>query len=27
MTGNISFLSDMEEFNGGYVAFGGNSKG
>nr|GEU80728.1 hypothetical protein [Tanacetum cinerariifolium] len=27
MTGNISFLSDMEEFNRGYVAFGGNSKG
>nr|GEU92070.1 ribonuclease H-like domain-containing protein [Tanacetum cinerariifolium] len=27
MTGNISFLSDFEEINGGYVAFGGNSKG
>nr|GEV36570.1 hypothetical protein [Tanacetum cinerariifolium] len=27
MTGNISFLSDFEEFNGGYVAFGGNPKG
>nr|GEX11368.1 ribonuclease H-like domain-containing protein [Tanacetum cinerariifolium] len=26
-TGNISFLSDFEEFNGGYVAFGGNIKG
>nr|GEW20569.1 putative ribonuclease H-like domain-containing protein [Tanacetum cinerariifolium] len=27
MTRNISFLSDFEEFNGGYVAFGGNPKG
>nr|GEY04207.1 putative ribonuclease H-like domain-containing protein [Tanacetum cinerariifolium] len=27
MTGNMSFLSDFEEFNGGYVAFGGNPKG
>nr|GEV23861.1 ribonuclease H-like domain-containing protein [Tanacetum cinerariifolium] len=27
MTGNISYLSDFEEFNGGYVAFGGNPKG
>nr|GEX51708.1 putative ribonuclease H-like domain-containing protein [Tanacetum cinerariifolium] len=27
MTGNISFLSDFKEFNGGYVAFGGNPKG
>nr|GEW33890.1 hypothetical protein [Tanacetum cinerariifolium] len=27
MTGNISCLSDFEELNGGYVAFGGNSKG
>nr|GEV88895.1 putative ribonuclease H-like domain-containing protein [Tanacetum cinerariifolium] len=27
MTGNISYLSDFEEINGGYVAFGGNSKG
>nr|GEY33261.1 putative ribonuclease H-like domain-containing protein [Tanacetum cinerariifolium] len=27
MTGNISFLSDFEEINGGYVAFGGNPKG
>nr|GEX22439.1 hypothetical protein [Tanacetum cinerariifolium] len=27
MTGNISYLSDFKEFNGGYVAFGGNSKG
>nr|GEU43681.1 hypothetical protein [Tanacetum cinerariifolium] len=27
MTGNISFLLDFEEFNGRYVAFGGNPKG
>nr|GEW63143.1 putative ribonuclease H-like domain-containing protein [Tanacetum cinerariifolium] len=27
MTGNMSFLSDFEELNGGYVAFGGNLKG
>nr|GEX01361.1 retrovirus-related Pol polyprotein from transposon TNT 1-94 [Tanacetum cinerariifolium] len=27
MVGNVSFLSDFEEFNGGYVAFGGNPKG
>nr|GEX72352.1 hypothetical protein [Tanacetum cinerariifolium] len=27
MTGNMSFLSDFEELNGGYVAFGGNPKG
>nr|GEY52481.1 putative ribonuclease H-like domain-containing protein [Tanacetum cinerariifolium] len=27
MTGNISYLSEFEEFNGGYVAFGGNPKG
>nr|GEV85080.1 putative ribonuclease H-like domain-containing protein [Tanacetum cinerariifolium] len=27
MTGNISFLSDFKEFNGGYVAFGENPKG
>nr|GEU47775.1 hypothetical protein [Tanacetum cinerariifolium] len=27
ITGNISFLSDLEEINGGYVAFGGNLKG
>nr|GEW11089.1 hypothetical protein [Tanacetum cinerariifolium] len=27
MTGNMSFLSDFEELNGGYVAFGGNQKG
>nr|GEY75706.1 ribonuclease H-like domain-containing protein [Tanacetum cinerariifolium] len=27
MTGNISFLSDFEEINEGYVAFGGNPKG
>nr|GEX27086.1 hypothetical protein [Tanacetum cinerariifolium] len=27
ITGNISFLSDFEEINGGYVAFGGNPKG
>nr|GEZ38413.1 hypothetical protein [Tanacetum cinerariifolium] len=26
MTGNISYLSDFQELNGGYVAFGGNSK-
>nr|GEU93654.1 hypothetical protein [Tanacetum cinerariifolium] len=26
MTGNISFLSDFEEINEGYVAFGGNLK-
>nr|GEZ02286.1 hypothetical protein [Tanacetum cinerariifolium] len=27
MTGNISFLSNFEEINGGYVTFGGNPKG
>nr|GFB22962.1 ribonuclease H-like domain-containing protein [Tanacetum cinerariifolium] len=27
MIGNISFLLDIEEINGGYVAFGGNPKG
>nr|GEX50537.1 ribonuclease H-like domain-containing protein [Tanacetum cinerariifolium] len=27
MTGNIAYLSDCEEINGGYVAFGGNPKG
>nr|GEW19374.1 ribonuclease H-like domain-containing protein [Tanacetum cinerariifolium] len=27
MTGNISYLSDFEELNGGYVAFGGNPIG
>nr|GFA89312.1 ribonuclease H-like domain-containing protein [Tanacetum cinerariifolium] len=27
MTGNISFISDFEEIDGGYVAFGGNPKG
>nr|GEV07135.1 putative ribonuclease H-like domain-containing protein [Tanacetum cinerariifolium] len=27
MTGNISFLSNFKEFNGGYVAFGRNPKG
>nr|GEZ69477.1 ribonuclease H-like domain-containing protein [Tanacetum cinerariifolium] len=27
MTGNISFLSDFEEINEGYVAFGGKPKG
>nr|GFC39451.1 ribonuclease H-like domain-containing protein [Tanacetum cinerariifolium] len=27
MTGNISYLSDFEELNGGYVAFDGNPKG
>nr|GEV57725.1 ribonuclease H-like domain-containing protein [Tanacetum cinerariifolium] len=27
MTGNMSYLSNFEELNGGYVAFGGNTKG
>nr|GEZ56562.1 hypothetical protein [Tanacetum cinerariifolium] len=27
MTGNMSYLSDFEELNGGYDAFGGNPKG
>nr|GEY83805.1 ribonuclease H-like domain-containing protein [Tanacetum cinerariifolium] len=27
MTENMSYLSDFEELNGGYVAFGGNPKG
>nr|GFA77854.1 hypothetical protein [Tanacetum cinerariifolium] len=27
MTGNMSYLFDLEELNGGYVAFGGNPKG
>nr|GEV00328.1 ribonuclease H-like domain-containing protein [Tanacetum cinerariifolium] len=27
MNGNISFLSNFKEINGGYVAFGGNPKG
>nr|GEU53290.1 putative ribonuclease H-like domain-containing protein [Tanacetum cinerariifolium] len=27
MTGNMSYLSDFEEINGGYVAFRGNPKG
>nr|GEY68787.1 putative ribonuclease H-like domain-containing protein [Tanacetum cinerariifolium] len=27
MTGNVSYLSDFEAINGGYVAFGGNLKG
>nr|GEV69936.1 ribonuclease H-like domain-containing protein [Tanacetum cinerariifolium] len=27
MTGNISYLSNFEELNGGYVAFGGNPNG
>ncbi|GKE78376.1 putative ribonuclease H-like domain-containing protein, partial [Tanacetum coccineum] len=27
MTGNISRLTDYEEIDGGFVAFGGNSKG
>ncbi|GJX31640.1 putative ribonuclease H-like domain-containing protein [Tanacetum coccineum] len=27
MTGNISYLTDYEEINGGFVSFGGNSKG
>ncbi|GJS86525.1 hypothetical protein Tco_0769161 [Tanacetum coccineum] len=27
ITGNMSYLTDYEEINGGYVAFGGNPKG
>nr|GFC42843.1 ribonuclease H-like domain-containing protein [Tanacetum cinerariifolium] len=27
MTGNMSYLSDFEELNRGYIAFGGNPKG
>ncbi|GKD32013.1 putative ribonuclease H-like domain-containing protein [Tanacetum coccineum] len=27
MIGNMSYLTDFEEINGGYVAFGGNPKG
>nr|GEX21292.1 ribonuclease H-like domain-containing protein [Tanacetum cinerariifolium] len=27
MTGNMSYMFDFEEINGGYVAFGGNPKG
>ncbi|GKE14440.1 hypothetical protein Tco_1422017 [Tanacetum coccineum] len=27
MTGNMSYLTDFDEINGGYVAFGGNPKG
>nr|GFA81070.1 ribonuclease H-like domain-containing protein [Tanacetum cinerariifolium] len=27
MTGNMSYLSDFEELNGGYIAFDGNPKG
>ncbi|GJX84421.1 putative ribonuclease H-like domain-containing protein [Tanacetum coccineum] len=27
MTGNMSYLADFEEIDGGYVAFGGNPKG
>nr|GEZ37393.1 hypothetical protein [Tanacetum cinerariifolium] len=27
MTGNMSYLSDFQELNGGYVVFGGNPKG
>nr|GEU44740.1 putative reverse transcriptase domain-containing protein [Tanacetum cinerariifolium] len=27
MIGNMSYLSDFEELNGGYVSFGGNQKG
>ncbi|GKF65379.1 hypothetical protein Tco_0191896, partial [Tanacetum coccineum] len=27
MTGNRSYLTDYEEIDGGFVAFGGNSKG
>ncbi|GJY16595.1 hypothetical protein Tco_0387017 [Tanacetum coccineum] len=26
MTGNMSYLSDFKEFNGGYVTFGGGAK-
>ncbi|GKF44201.1 hypothetical protein Tco_0130753, partial [Tanacetum coccineum] len=26
MTGNMSYLTDFEEINGGYVSFGGNPK-
>ncbi|GKE96750.1 hypothetical protein Tco_1581605, partial [Tanacetum coccineum] len=27
MTGNMSYLSDFKEFDGGYVTFGGGAKG
>nr|GEW04926.1 hypothetical protein [Tanacetum cinerariifolium] len=27
MTGNMSYLSEFEQLNGGYIAFGGNPKG
>nr|GEW80308.1 ribonuclease H-like domain-containing protein [Tanacetum cinerariifolium] len=27
MTGNMSYLSEFEELNGGYISFGGNPKG
>ncbi|GJZ66191.1 hypothetical protein Tco_0622887, partial [Tanacetum coccineum] len=27
MTGNIAYLSDFKEFDGGYVTFGGRSHG
>nr|GFC50081.1 hypothetical protein [Tanacetum cinerariifolium] len=27
MTGNLSYITDFEKINGGYVAFGGNPKG
>ncbi|GKD84696.1 putative ribonuclease H-like domain-containing protein, partial [Tanacetum coccineum] len=27
MTGNMSYLSDLKEFDGGYVTFGGGAKG
>ncbi|GKD48468.1 hypothetical protein Tco_1277444 [Tanacetum coccineum] len=27
MTGNMSYLTDFKEINGGYIAFGGNPKG
>ncbi|GKF14955.1 hypothetical protein Tco_0056417, partial [Tanacetum coccineum] len=27
MTGNMSYLTDFEEIDGGYIAFGGNPKG
>nr|GFD26709.1 putative ribonuclease H-like domain-containing protein [Tanacetum cinerariifolium] len=27
MTGNLSYLTDFKEHDGGYVAFGGGAKG
>ncbi|GKF93761.1 hypothetical protein Tco_0283461, partial [Tanacetum coccineum] len=27
MTGNMSYLTNYEEIDGGYIAFGGNPKG